>query len=155
MSSVYKIIFKVLHNKLKAMLEKVISRSHNAFIRGRQILDLVLIAKKCLDSKIRLGVPGVLSKLDLEKADNHVNWDFLLYMLRICGFGERWRYWITHCILIDGTPSTFFNSSRGLREGKPHPLLFVVVLEALSRMLSATMNKGLLSGFSLGSRVIM
>jgi hypothetical protein len=72
-SSIYKIIFKVLADKLKAVLEKVIFKFHNAFIRGKQILNPILIANKSLDSKIRLGVPGVICKLDLEKAYDHIN----------------------------------------------------------------------------------
>lgn len=42
---VYKIVVKVLAaNMLKIVLEKIISNSHNAFIRGRQILDFAFIA---------------------------------------------------------------------------------------------------------------
>jgi hypothetical protein len=80
--SIYKIIAKVLANKLKSVLEKVISKSQSAFIKGRQILDLILIANECLDSRIRSGEPGVMCKMDLEKAYDHLNCDFLLYMLR-------------------------------------------------------------------------
>jgi hypothetical protein len=65
-----------------------------------------------------------------------------------------------HCIssvcflvLVNGSPPDFFNSSHGLRQGDPlSPFLFVIVMEALSRMLSATVNGGLLSGFYVGSR---
>uniref|UniRef100_A0A2N9H7P6 Reverse transcriptase domain-containing protein n=1 Tax=Fagus sylvatica TaxID=28930 RepID=A0A2N9H7P6_FAGSY len=118
---------------------------------GRQILDSVLIASECLDSHLKYGGPGVLCKLDVEKAYDHVNWKFLIYMLQKCGFSVRWRNLINFCIstarfsiLVNGCPRGFFPSSRGLRQGDPlSPLLFVIVMEALSHLLDRAVREGL------------
>jgi hypothetical protein len=40
----------------------------------------------------------VMCKLDLEKAYDHLNWEFLLYLLKRCGSEKKWRDWIEHCI---------------------------------------------------------
>lgn len=67
----------------------MVSKFHNGFVKGRQIMDSVLIANECIDSRIRLGVPRMLCKFDIQKAYDHVNWGFLMYMLRRYDFGDK------------------------------------------------------------------
>ena len=82
-------------------------------------------------------------------------------MLERCGFSGKWRRWISFClstvcysILINGTPHGFFESSRGLRQGDLlSPWLFVLVMEAIGKMLDKVAREGCLSSFSVGVSV--
>ena len=132
----------------------MISDSQQAFIQGRQILDVVLIASKTLDSRLKDNMSSLLLKMDIEKAFDHVNWDFLMVVMSKMGFGHRWINWMKWCcstatfsIFINGSPSGFFHSSRGLRQDDPHsPYLFLLAMEALSQLLSSARNGALFPG---------
>lgn len=132
LGSVYKIIAKLLAERLKRVMGKLVAGNQNAFIKSRQISDAALVANECVDYLNRKGIKEVVCKSDLEKAYDHVNWECLLNILKVMNFGERWIKWIKTCIstvkfsvLVNGNPVGVFSSQRGLRQGIPSPLIFL------------------------------
>ena len=152
----YKILTKVLANKIKRVMDKVISKSQ--IIEGRQILDAVLIANEIVDSTLRRKTCGLVFKLDIEKAYDNISWEFLYQVMGRMDFDSRWMSWIKWCIsiasfsvLINSSPVGFFPSSRGLRQGDPlSPYLFVIGMEALSCLI----NRVVEGNYLFGSRIV-
>ena len=89
-------------------------------------------------------------KLDLVKEFDRVNWSFLRLVLLQIGIPGNYVSWIMGCVelanfvvLINGTPSTFFPVSKGIRQGCPlSPLLFILVIEGLSLLISQAHSAG-------------
>ena len=87
---------------------------------------------------MNLKKPGILCKLDIEKAYDHVNWGFLMDLLEKMGSGRKWSglNFVSNSELINGSPASHFNSKRGLRQGDPlSPFLFLLVMEGLNDMI--------------------
>lgn len=145
----------MLATRLQKVLPQLISAAQGAVVHRRQILDGVIIANECIHSRYRQRKPGIICKLDLEKAYDRVYWEFLQYLMTRTRFGVKWQGWISEClrsaifsILINGCPTGFFSATRGLLQGDPlSPILFVIIGEALSRMLQAASNVSLIKGF--------
>ena len=119
-TSLYKLISKVLSMRLK----EVLAETQGAFVAGRQILDVVLVANEIVEEYRKRGKPGVVFKIDFEKAYDCVEWGFLDFVLQKKGFGSVWRKWIRGClstvsfsVFINGRPRGKFRGSRGLRQG--------------------------------------
>ena len=110
----YKILAKVLDNRLRRVVGQLVSTAQNVFVEGRQILDAMLIANKAIDALLKRKDKGLICKLDIEKAYDHLNWNFLLGVMKKMGFMRKWLNWIKWCIstttfsvLVNGTPLVF------------------------------------------------
>ena len=73
MGGLYKLLAKVLANRIKNVIGRVVSSDQNAFVIGRQILDASLIANEVIDSWQKKGEKGLICKLDIEKLYYSVN----------------------------------------------------------------------------------
>ena len=99
----------------------------------------------------------MLLKLDLSKAYDKLNWKFLVGILKSFGFVEEWSNWIMNMvsssfflILVNGSPSSPLNATRGIRQGDPlSPFLFIIAAEGLGRMLKNRREVNKIQGLSL------
>lgn len=97
----YKILSKVLANRIKEVLPNLISENQSAFVPGRNITDNVLVAFELLHFMKRKnrGTDGeVALKLDISKAYDRVDWNYLRGRLKIMGFTEKWIKWVMLCV---------------------------------------------------------
>lgn len=87
----YKLILKVLTRRLFSILGEMIEECQHAFVEGRQIFDAVMVAREVVDNLVGNKLNEILCKLDMEKAYDHVPWNFVDYMLDKVGFERLWR----------------------------------------------------------------
>uniref|UniRef100_A0A2N9HS98 Reverse transcriptase domain-containing protein n=1 Tax=Fagus sylvatica TaxID=28930 RepID=A0A2N9HS98_FAGSY len=155
----YKIAAKILASRLKGILPRIVSPWQGAFVPGRLIQDNTIIAQEVVSSmKKSTAKDGFMAiKLDMEKAYDMMEWSFLLHILKLLGFCDKWIELIRECIsspsfsvLINGSPHGMISPSRGLRQGDPlSPFLFILGTEVLSRILITAEENHLFKGFTL------
>ncbi|PKU64842.1 Putative ribonuclease H protein [Dendrobium catenatum] len=151
----YKIIAKILANRLKEVFPFIIHKSQSGFISNRIASDNIVLAADILRTFNAVKAKKIFcAKLDIKKAFDTVSRDFLIQRLFLKGFPEQFINWIKGCILdtpfsvnINGSLEGFFKSSSGLRQGcSLSPLLFTVVMDAFSCMLDEGEFKGISCG---------
>ncbi|GKE18890.1 putative RNA-directed DNA polymerase, eukaryota, reverse transcriptase zinc-binding domain protein, partial [Tanacetum coccineum] len=158
----YKIIAKILANRLSKMIDKIISHEQSTFIAGFQILDGHLMLSEMIDWYKNRKKKMLIFEVDFEKAFDSVSWRYLDFVLHSHGFGVKWRSWIREClvlsrtsILVNGSPTFVFSIKRGLRQGDPlSPFMFILFMEGLHVALSDAVHSGLIHSVKFGSPAI-
>jgi hypothetical protein len=158
----YKIIAKVLVNRLSKVMNGIIAPTQSAFLKNRNLVDGVLVVNEVVDLAKKTGRDCMVFKVDFEKAYDSVDWGFLEYMLYRFGFNEKWIRWIRACVfagnlsvLVNGSPTKEFNIQRGLKQGDPlAPFLFLLVAEGFGGVMKKAVSERLFKGFSIGSEGI-
>ncbi|XP_074291219.1 uncharacterized protein LOC141617994 [Silene latifolia] len=140
---IYKCISKLICNRLEGVLSEIITPNQGGFIQGRSIMENILICQNLIKLYNRKAVsPRCLLKMDLQKAYDTIEWDFLRQLLKAIKFPKQFRIWIDHCVTtasyslnLNGEIFGFFKGQRGLRQGDPlSPLLFTIFMDYLSRL---------------------
>jgi hypothetical protein len=134
---IYKIVSKILANRLKRILPHIISPNQSAFVVGRYITNNIIAAYETLHT-IHTHLSGKRSfmalKLDMSKAYDIVEWSFLEVVMSRLGFESRWIRIIMKCInslsysvLVNGEPHGHILPTYGIRLGDPlSPYLFIM-----------------------------
>ncbi|CAN0837140.1 Putative ribonuclease H protein At1g65750, partial [Linum grandiflorum] len=157
----YRILAKVLANRLRKVIPTLISEEQSAFVAGRSIIANVMVAFETIHSmkKRRAGKWGdVAVKIDISKAYDRVEWQYLEAVLHRFGFADKWVHWMMMCVrsvhymvLVNGEGVGPIVPSRGLRQGCPlSPFLFILCAEGLSAVIKHAVETGRLQG----SRVV-
>ncbi|GKA08177.1 RNA-directed DNA polymerase, eukaryota [Tanacetum coccineum] len=155
--SMYKIIAKILANRLSLVILDLVSDVQSSFASNRQILDGPFILNELFSWYKRKNSKAMIFKVDFEKAFDSVIWDFLDEVLHKFRFGDKWRGWIQGClssvmgsILVNGSPTSEFKFYKGLKQGDPlSPFLFILIMKSLYFSFENILNAGLYKGIHI------
>ncbi|GJS40876.1 RNA-directed DNA polymerase, eukaryota, reverse transcriptase zinc-binding domain protein [Tanacetum coccineum] len=158
---IYKSISKILRNRIKVGLQKVVNINQSDFIPGRHIQDNILIAQELLKGYQRKkGAKRSALKIDIQKAYDTVSWAFLENIMLKFGFHPVMVNWIMTCvktskfsICVNGETHGYFEGGKGLRQGDPiSPYLFTLVMDVFSLLLSSNIQKAKKFKFHYGCK---
>lgn len=147
----FKIIIKVLADRLATVARKIISPNQHGFVQGRKISDCICTASEAINLLNKKSFGGNIAlKIDIKKAFDTIDWNFLLKVLHTFGFEPKFTKWIAVIlqsaklsIAVNGNAAGFFSCSRGVRQGDPlSPLLFCLAEEVLSRGITSLVSRG-------------
>lgn len=150
-NTLYKVISKLLVKRLKPLLPSLILPNQTAFVQGRLLVENTVLASEIVHGYHKdRGPKRITLKIDIAKAFDTLNWDFLFNCLQGLHIPVMFLHWLHACVTslsfmigFNGSVHMYFKSSRGLRQGDPlSPYLFVIAMNCLSLMLDKAASEG-------------
>lgn len=134
----------------------LISDAQTAFVPGREISENIVLLREVLHSFAQPTYKNkeFCLKLDLSKAFDIMNWEYLRSILWLYGFLKKMTTWLMACvtfaefsIIVNGRGDGYLKPKSGLRQGCAlSPYLFILGMDLLSRGLKHLTQEGLLRG---------
>jgi hypothetical protein len=156
----YKIVTKVIVERLKECIATLISPFQTGFVPGRNIHDNIVVAKEMAHSMHQMkGRKGAFAiKVDLAKAYDKLSWEFIWRVLMEIGLPETLVNIVMHAVTSvmtnvkwNGARSEYFKPQRGIRQGDPiSPYLFVLCMDKLSHLIVQAVDEGKWKGIKAG-----
>jgi hypothetical protein len=156
---VYKLIAKSLADRIKPHLSDYISQAQSAFVAGRHISSNIILTQEIIHSFTLKSwtSQAFLLKIDLAKAFDRLEWNFITTGLNRLGFNSHFINLVSTCIsssslsiLVNDQPTSYFFPQCGLRQGCPlSPYLFVIAINELSLSLQEALTQTNLRGVTL------
>ena len=136
----YKIVAKVLNNRLKKLLHEIIGPQQNGLVGGRYIGHNIRLLFDVIDYK---NIPNAIILLDIYKAFDSLSWPFIFHVFKAYGLGKYLVFWIKilyHnpkcCVTNNNCLSPFFDIRKGVRQGDPvSPTIFIMCIEIMNKTL--------------------
>lgn len=136
----FNIISNIIAERIKGTLATHLSKDQHAFLKGRNILDVVAYTQECIFSTFSKNIDAAVLKIDLQKAYDCIDSGFIRCLLAKIGLRREMINWIMVCIEnvnyainINNIPSPYFLAERGLRQGCPlAPIIFILAMNTLS-----------------------
>ena len=135
----YKIITKVIDNRIKMTLQLLISLEKFGFVEGRKIMDGIILVHEVIQSLKKTKILGMMLKLDIAKAYDKLNWKCIQETSKYFSFGKERIRWVTSfitlalfSILINDYPYGLVKPYQDIIQGYPlSHFLFVLMVEGL------------------------
>ncbi|CAN0840007.1 LINE-1 reverse transcriptase homolog [Linum grandiflorum] len=162
----YRILAKVLTNRLRVLMPGSIHEEQSAFVKGRSIIDNILLAFESIHSlttnpSTKKG--DVAIKIDISKAYDRVEWPYLEAVFQHLGFGNQWTSWMMFCVrsvqyqvLVNNTRFGHIQSYSTITWTSPglplSPFMFILCVEGLTALIHHATTNGLLHGYRVTIR---
>jgi hypothetical protein len=151
-NTIYKVVSKVVVERLKEFIPVIISPYQTGFVPGRNIHENIIVAQEMTHSMVKMkGSKGLVAiKVDLSKAYDKLKWDFIWQILKEIQLPDSLINVIMHSITSvetnvkwNGARGSYFRPQRGIRQGDPiSPYLFVMCIDKLSHLISQAVKEG-------------